>query len=507
VSDRYHFKQDREGYLKRIYNHIAFFDIATKTATTITGGDVNDGSPSWSPDSKRIAFLSKRAHSDPDRTSNEDLWVVEARAGAQPARLTNTPEGEGARPAWSPDGSRIAILVGDNDQNTAYSLNKLAIVPANSPQPAAGRILTATLDRAVSSPTWSADGRTITFLLQDDRSQQIAAIPAEGGPVRRLTETRRVVSNINAGFSTDGGLAVQTLTPTMLPEIWAFDGGALRKLTKHNDALLGQLQLAITEDFTSKSKDGAEVHGLVVKPAGYVAGQRYPTILLVHGGPNGQDQHAFSFDREFLAANGYVVLAINYRGSAGRGMAYQKAIHRDWGNLEVVDLLGAVDEAVRMGLADPDRLGIGGWSYGGISTNYTIATDPRFKAAVSGAGGSLWFTLYGVDQYIIQYDQEMGQPWKARDTWMKLSYPFFNVEKIKTPTLFLGGEKDFNVPIAGGEQMYQALKSLGVDTQLVVYPGQFHGLTIPSYERDRLQRYLDWFNKHLKPVPAPTAQR
>jgi dipeptidyl aminopeptidase/acylaminoacyl peptidase len=300
---------------------------------------------------------------------------------------------------------------------------------------------------------------------------------------------------------------VQTATATTLPEVWAFDSGSLRKLTAHNDALTAELQLATTEDFTSKSKDGTEVHGLIVKPATYAAGQRYPTILLIHGGPNSQDEHAFRFDREFLASNGYVVLAVNYRGSAGRGNAYQKAIHRDWGNLEVMDLLGAVDEAVRMGVADPDRLGIPGWSYGGISTNYAIATDTRFKAAVSGAASSLWLSLYGVDQYILQYEQELGPPWKARDVWMKLSYPFFNVEKIRTPTLFMGGEKDFNVPIAGGEQMYQALKSIGVETQLVIYPGQFHGLSIPSYERDRLQRYLDWFNRHLKPASAPTAPR
>jgi dipeptidyl aminopeptidase/acylaminoacyl peptidase len=191
------------------------------------------------------------------------------------------------------------------------------------------------------------------------------------------------------------------------------------------------------------------------------------------------------------------VLSVNYRGSAGRGAAYQKAIFADWGHLEVVDLLGAVDEAVRKGIADPNRLGIGGWSYGGISTNYTIATDTRFKAAVSGAGSSMQFTMYGIDQYAVQYDNEMGQPWKTKDLWIKVSYPFFNADRIRTPTLFLGGEKDFNVPIAGGEQMYQALKSLGVDTQLVIYPGQFHGLTVPSYERDRLQRYVDWFNKHL----------
>jgi dipeptidyl aminopeptidase/acylaminoacyl peptidase len=164
----------------------------------------------------------------------------------------------------------------------------------------------------------------------------------------------------------------------------------------------------------------------------------------------------------------------------------------------VVDLLGAVDHAVASGVADPDRLGIGGWSYGGILTDYTIATDTRFKAAVSGAGSALQLTMYGTDQYITQYEQEIGVPWKARDQWLKISYPFFQADRIKTPTLFMGGDKDFNVPLVGGEQMYQALKSLGIDTQLVIYPGQFHGLTIPSYLRDRLERRLAWYDKYLK---------
>jgi dipeptidyl aminopeptidase/acylaminoacyl peptidase len=509
VIDRYHFKEDRNGYLKHLYTHIGVFDIATKTAKMITKGNTDDATPSWSPDGKLIAFLSKRGHADPDRTSNEDLWVVEAREGAEPRQLTRTSEGEGGRPAWSPDGSRVAVLLSDNDQNTAYGMNKLIVVPANPPAQIGPTqrptVYMPQLDRAVSNIAWSADGQNISFLLQDDRTNHVATVPAENpnGAVQRKTSGRRVISALNPGK--DGNFAVLAASPTQFTEVYALEGSNLRQLTKHNDTLAGELQLATTEDFSSKSKDGTDVHGLIIKPAGYKAGTRYPTLLIIHGGPNGQDQHAFSFDREFLAANGYVVLAINYRGSAGRGNAWQKAIHGDWGNLEVVDLLGAVDEAVRQGIADPNRLGLGGWSYGGISTNYTIATDTRFKAAVSGAGSSMQFTMYGMDQYIIQYDQEMGQPWKAKDKWMKVSYPFFNADKIKTPTLFMGGEKDFNVPIAGGEQMYQALKSLGVDTQLVIYPGQFHGLTIPSYERDRLQRYLNWFNKYLQPSTTTTA--
>ena len=509
VIDRYHFKQDRSGYLKQLYRHIAVFDLATKAATVITKGNVDDGSPSWSPDGKSIAFLSKRGHADPDRTSNEDLWVVEAREGAEPRPLTKTPEGESGRPAWSPDGSRIAVGIGDNDRNAMYSMNKLIVVPSNPPASAGPATRPATympaLDRAVSNFAWSADGQNISFLLQDDRTNHLATVPAEnpGGTPTRRTSGRRVISSPSPGK--DGNFAVLAAEASKFTEVYALEGSNLRQLTKHNETLLGELQLATTEDFESKSKDGTDVHGLIVKPASYKAGTKYPTLLIVHGGPNSQDQHSFSFDREFFAANGYVVLAINYRGSAGRGNAYQKAILGDWGNREVMDLQGAVDEAIRQGIADPNRLGIGGWSYGGISTDAMIATDQRFKAAVSGAGVALYMSLYGVDQYIIQYDQELGPPWKNKEAWTKMSHGFFNADKIRTPTLFMGGEKDFNVPIAGGEQMYQALRSLGVDTQLVIYPGQFHGLSIPSYERDRVQRYLNWFNKYLQPTTTTTA--
>jgi dipeptidyl aminopeptidase/acylaminoacyl peptidase len=238
------------------------------------------------------------------------------------------------------------------------------------------------------------------------------------------------------------------------------------------------------------------------KPPMFRAGERYPTVLIIHGGPSGQDDHEFAFEKQFLAANGYVVLAINYRGGSGRGLAYQRAIHADWGQKEVVDLIAGVDHAIALGVADPARLGIGGWSYGGILTNYTIATDSRFKAAVSGASSSMQLAMYGVDQYIVQYEAELGPPWKNPDLWMKVSYPFLHADRITTPTLFLCGEKDFNVPLIGVEQMYQALRSLDVETQLVIYPGQFHSITTPSYARDRMERYVDWFGRHLRPVTS-----
>ena len=323
-----------------------------------------------------------------------------------------------------------------------------------------------------------------------------------GGSVERITDNSfSVGERMTAGGHT-AAAAANDASPS---EIYALENGSLRKLTSHNDALLTEVQLGAVEDMSFHSKDGTEIHGMMMKPPGYEAGKKYPTILWIHGGPNGQDEHALDFglyplhlERQLFATHGYVVLAINYRGSSGRGAEFTRSIWGDWGNKEVADLLAGVDYAVQKGIADPNRLGIGGWSYGGILTDYTIASDPRFKAAISGAGSANQISMYGSDQYILQYDNELAPPWRNEALWVKVSYPFFHADRIHTPTFFLGGEKDFNVPIIGSEQMYQALRTMGVPTQLVVYPGQFHLFTRPSYIHDRMERYLAWWDKYLK---------
>jgi dipeptidyl aminopeptidase/acylaminoacyl peptidase len=496
VIDRYEFKRDVVGYLGTQRSHLALFDMATKKIDTLTRGSGDDESAVWSPDGKSVAFV--RTPTDaPMQVQNSDVYVMEARPGAITKRLTTFEGPDQGRLSWSPDGKWIAFTRGDEPKYYAYHLSRLALVPSDGS--AAARVVTTAFDRPIFTPQFSSDGKYVYALTADDRAQHLVRIRVGDGAVERVIAGRRAVNSYS--MTSSGRVAALVGTTDHAAEVYAWDSAALRALTHQNDSLFAQLQLGATEDFTSKSADGTEVHSLLVRPAASASAGRLPLLLYIHGGPNGQDQYSFSFDREYFAANGYAVLSVNYRGSNGRGSDYQKAIFADWGNKEVVDLVGAVDAAVSRGIADSTRLVIGGWSYGGILTDYTIATTPRFAAAVSGAGSALQMSMYGVDQYVSQYELELGLPWKNPDAWLKVSYPFLHADRIRTPTLFMGGQSDFNVPIVGGEQMYQALRTLGVPTQLVIYPSQYHGLTVPSYRVDRLQRYLAWYDRFVKTKP------
>ena len=506
VIDRYKYKQDGQGYLLAgRKSYVYLFDISTKKLERLTKSQVDESSPSWSPDGSRIAFLSNRS-ADPDRDPSNQIFVADAKPGSTEKAISPVSSRVRSRFEWSPDGKWITFLESDEKKYGAYNMDHLAVLPSDGSAPPLRLSAVEALDRGVSSPRFTPNGKSIRFLVTDNRSVYPAEVDVAGKHITKLLNPPVVMSSWDqAGDAT----VVLAGSSTRYTEVHVLENSSLRQLTHHNDPLFSQLQLAPTEEVGFRSKDGTEVFGLLTKPVNYTPGTKVPLLLRIHGGPNSQDGHTFSTERQFFAAHGYAVLAVNYRGSSGRGSKYSKAIFADWGHYEVEDLLAGVDHVIAMGVADPDRLGVGGWSYGGILTDYLIATDTRFKAATSGAGTAFTVAFYGTDQYIIQYDYEIGPPWdaKAWETYVKISYPFLHADRIKTPTLFLGGERDFNVPIQGSQQMYQALRSLGIETQLVIYPNENHGITRPSYVRDRYERYLAWYDKFLKkgPEKAPVA--
>jgi dipeptidyl aminopeptidase/acylaminoacyl peptidase len=503
VVDRYRFKTDTVGYLDRRRTHLYVFDVATKTAVQVTSGDFDDAEPAWSPDGKQLAFRSNRSTPDPDRTYDSNIWVVAADNSDKGAHLTQvtTNPGSDAAPSWSPDGRWITYVTQLDPKLLVYATHHVAVSPATGGE---AKVLTQAFDRMSRSPHFSPDGKFVYFLTDDDGSENLCRVPAAGGEVTRPIAGRIVVSNYSVAKS--GEIAALITTMDRPAELYTMLNGApgakFTRITHVSDDFVAKIRTVTPEYVKFKSKDGTTVAGYLYKPLDYVAGKKYPTLLHPHGGPVGAYYGDFNHFSQLFAANGYVVLEPNPRGSSGYGQDFCKAIFADWGDKDYQDDIGMVDYAIAQGVADPDKLAVAGWSYGGISTDFIIAQTTRFKAAVSGAGTAFLASFYGHDQYILDYDVELGHPWENREVWDKVS-PYYRVANITTPTLFMGGDVDWNVPILGGEQMYQALKSLGRETELVVYPGEFHGLRTPSHIKDRLERHLSWFAHYVKADGSP----
>jgi dipeptidyl aminopeptidase/acylaminoacyl peptidase len=497
VLDRFKFKRDILGYLTERFSHLQIVTRANRQVEVLTSGRHDDLFPAWSPDGREIAFMSQRA-AEPDRSEDWSILAVGAARGATQRVIATAPQSGGFgrtdQPfAWSADGKSIAFIHSGDPKLLGYGARHLSVVSSSG---GVSRDLSAAVDRNVSHPLWSADGAGVLVLLENDGDDSAVNFSVNGGAPRIVAGGTRRISDFHT--TRNGRMVVASTTVDSPVEIFAAEKGLLRPLSKQNDVFMLSRRVARVESTKFKSADGTEIHGWLVYPLDAPpAGARSPALLRPHGGPQSQYAAAFNFEAQLFAANGYAVILPNPRGSTGRGTDYSKAIYADWGHLDVEDDLAAVDDAIARGFADPNRLGVGGWSYGGMTTNYVIASSTRFKAATSGASISNILAGYGTDHYVSDYEYELGTPWKNLSAWMRISYPFYHADQIATPTLFLCGEKDFNVPCLNSEQMYQALQSLQVPTELVIYPGQFHGLTKPSYILDRYQRYLNWYAKYL----------
>jgi dipeptidyl aminopeptidase/acylaminoacyl peptidase len=492
VIDRLQFKRDYEGYLDRHRTHLYIYTPGDSIPVQITSGDFDDKSPTWSPDGKSIAFVSNRTD-NPDGNSNTDIWIVSSNnldKGKTLQQVTTNPNTDNT-PAWSPDGKHITYTTFTDAKAMWYATQKLAISPITG---GSCKILADDLDRNINKPKFSQDGKLIYFLIEESGTSIIASISTSGENLKRVVQGDFSIGD----YSLKGAMIVPLLAKSNQPyEIYRYEKNEIKKLTQVNDEILNKVQKPIIEKIHFKSADGTEIEGFVVKPLGFNPKTKYPVILWLHGGPVSQYEFDFNESPQLFAANGYVTLLINPRGSSGYGQPFSEALFADWGNKDYQDVMAGVDYIINQGFADPNRLGVGGWSYGGILTNYVITKTNRFKGAISGASESLYRANYGHDHYQLTWELELGLPWENAEAWERIS-PFNDVANITTPTLWMGGADDWNVPILNSEQMYQAMKRLGKKTLLVVYPGESHGLQKPSFIKDRYERFIEWFDGHVK---------
>jgi len=496
VITRLHFKEDAEdGYLTGDRSeHLYIYDLESQALRQITSGDYSESDPAWSPDGRSIVFTSNR-EAEPDESYKSDLWIVAADntdGGKTVRRLTNDDWVKMA-PEFSPDGRTIAYITAEDG---VYGIQQVAVIAASGGTP---RILTKALDRWVDELHFSADGQWIYFSYEQLGGVDIGRVRVADGKLETVLAGARQINAFDV--AANGVVAAQAQNMNDGPEIYAVARGQARKLTDMNGEFIRSVQLGSKEKVEFASRDGTKVEAFVTRPPGFVAGRKYPTVLSIHGGPVGQTSYGYDFSNQYLASQGYVIVEPNPRGSTGRGEDFIRAIYRSWGITDYDDVIAAIDHVIKLGYADPDRLAVTGYSYGGYMTNVVITRTTRFKAAASGAGHSLIYANYGHDIYQKWYNWELGVPWENADKYERLS-PLTHAGAVQTPTIFLGGREDWNVPVLNAELFYQSLKKRGIDTELVVYPGTHHGGWSDDFERDRLVRIQQWFDKYLQSKPS-----
>jgi dipeptidyl aminopeptidase/acylaminoacyl peptidase len=463
----------------------------------LTRGDYSVSGPfDWAPDGKTIAF----SHAPTDKADDwikADLSLVDV-PSAEVKPLVTTRAAETA-PRYSPDGKWIAFLQSDNPPTWADNVT-VRVIPATGGMP---RELAETFDHRPQLLGWSADGQKLFYTEDHGTTRRLCALPVEGGEPTVLSKMEGEMGSAQMNFSrTTLGFTLQTLNRP--PEAYVsrlnrFEPVAVSAV--HKD--LPPLSLGRTEVVRWKSVDGMEIEGLLTWPARYEEGKRYPLLLVIHGGPDGVFGQAFTaapslYPTAAFAARGYAVLRCNPRGSGGYGQKFRYANYKDWGGGDYKDLMAGVDHVIGMGLADKDRLGVMGWSYGGYMTSWMITQTKRFKAASVGAGLTNLMSFTGsTDAHSFVPDYLGGEPWDDLEIYRKRS-AMFNVKGVTTPTLIQHGEQDERVPVSQGYELYNALKRQNCPVQMVVYPRTGHGPQEPKLVLDIMKRNVAWFDKHLR---------
>jgi dipeptidyl aminopeptidase/acylaminoacyl peptidase len=471
--------------------HLWLWNIDKKDEKRLTDGRFTVSEPQWSPDGTRITYTT-RPTPKADDGSLGDIWMMTLASGEKKKLVENVWSNDNAR--WSPDGKWLAFS-GSPDQSVGVSTAHLYVISADG---GAARQLTKNFDLNVLTPVWARDGKTIYFSTNILEAIELFACDIAGGTVRQITQ-RGGLTGITE-ISKDGKIAVGTTSSWNHPtELYKTDlqFKDLAVLTHHN-TWLNDYTLASTEVVKWKSKDGTDIEGLLTRPSTYEAGHKIPLLLNPHGGPSGASTNGFNGTVQVLASNGFAVLQPNFRGSTGKGLAFTRANKNEWGKGDYEDCMTGVDAMIASGLADPDRLGAFGWSYGGYMTFWILTQTDRFKAVSPGAGLSNIYSMYSqndIQRYLRWYYSDKS-PWDATELYWDRS-PMKYVKNVKTPTMIMHGQVDTRVPLAQAQEFYMALKEMKVPVEFVVYPRENHGFTEPRHQMDRVRRYVKFFAKYL----------
>ena len=511
-------------------SHVWIVEVDRPEPRQLTSGPFYDHAVSFSPRGDEIVFLSNH-EADPDANNNPDIFGVDI--GGQVRQITDT-KGCEYEPVWSPDGKWIAYSATKREVTTIDSVAEDTHPWVIAASGGAGRELATTLDRRVRNIRWSADSRSVYFLAGDKGYSTIFRTGMDGGKVSRFSlfvyqgelngvfdidDTKyRIDSDAAVGLaqpfqitgfslsertrSDSSNQFVFTLGTALRPsEIWLNVGGTtlLRRLSAHNDSFTRSMGFAVPDEFSFSSFDGTQIQAWIMRGQGCRSDRKCPLILSIHGGPHGTFGWSFNANFQAYAARNFAVLYLNPRGSNGYGQKFSDGTLNEWGGGDYRDLMLGVDEALkRYSWIDANRLGVTGGSYGGFMTNWIITQTPRFRAAVSSASLSNLISFYSTSLYQDLIHAEFGGfPWDNYDLLWQWS-PIRYVRQVQTPTLFLHGENDNDVHITQAEEMYMGLKRRGVESVLVRYPREGHGLREPKHRVDALERTIAWFDRYLK---------
>jgi len=483
------YKTDRgNGYVSAgDTHHVYVYDIGSQAMRRITSGSQEESDAAWSPDGESIVFVSEPPDGADD-SYQTDLWVVEvddSNQEASPRQLTDSVRTKSS-PAYSPDGTQIAYL---SAVNGAFSVVHIVVIPADGGEP---RVLTEQFDRWVIEFEFSHDGEWIYFSYYNAGAVSLARVRARDSEIEILLDAEMTVSSFDVCKT--GEIVFNAYDKNEAGDVFSLKNGRLEQLTEVNKDFFTNVKLAERSKVTFEYS-GVSIDTFITTPPNYVRGKAYPTILRLHGGPHSQFAWGFDFTNQYFASLGYVIVEPNPRGSIGKGQAFIDPMHKAWGYADADDVMAAVDYAISKGLVDVENLFVTGYSYGGLLTNALITRTDRFNAAASGAGHSLMEANFGHDMHEAWYLWELGTPWENRELYDKNS-PLRRVESVVTPTLFLAGQLDINVPVLNSELFYQALKVLGIDAKLVIYPGMHHGGWTDAFEKDYLIQITEWFEQY-----------